>query len=417
MDQENGERLLIQSVVDDYLDGVEQNPERIRFLCKLQDEDREELIAYNEILNYLETQEQGEQLWKFKRITGHEGPLESHHNSYKGSKYNVMIEWENGEITSEPLSNIATDDPVTCAIYARENGLLDLPGWKRFKSIAKKEKKYIRMVKQAKLRSFCTSKQYQYGVEIPRNYEDAMRLDRQNGNDLWSNAIKEERDSIASYKVFINYGNKPPAGYKRIRVHFVFAVKHDGRHKARLVADGHLTDVPLESVYSGVVSLRGICIIVFLAEHNELQLWATDVGNAYLEAETSEKLYIVAGSEFGKLQGSILVFHKALYGLRTSGKRWHERFADCLMDLGFKPCVAEPDIWLRLNDDVYEYIGVYVDDLAIAAKDPKAITDKLINHYGFKLKGTGPLTFHLGCDFIRDQDGIMCIKPTKYIAK
>lgn len=44
-------------------------------------------------------------------------------------------------------------------------------------------------------------------------------------------------------------------GCKKIRVHFVFDVKHDGRHKARLVADGNLTEVPLSSVYSGVVSL------------------------------------------------------------------------------------------------------------------------------------------------------------------
>jgi len=41
-----------------------------------------------------------------------------------------MIEWENGEITSEPLTLIAADNPVTCAIYAKENGLLDLDGWK-----------------------------------------------------------------------------------------------------------------------------------------------------------------------------------------------------------------------------------------------------------------------------------------------
>ena len=34
----------------------------------------------------------------------------------------------------------------------------------------------------------------------------------------------------------------PPIGYKKICVHFVFDIKHDGCHKARLVADGHLTD-------------------------------------------------------------------------------------------------------------------------------------------------------------------------------
>jgi hypothetical protein len=50
----------------------------------------------------------------------------------------------------------------------------------------------------------------------------------------------------------------------------------------RLVADGHLTDIPLESVYSGVVSLRGFRIGLFLAELNHLKIWATDIGNAYI---------------------------------------------------------------------------------------------------------------------------------------
>ena len=67
-------------------------------------------------------------VWKFQRIVSHQGPLLPNHPDYKGSTYNVMIEWENGEITSEPLQVIAKDDPVTCAIYARENGLLDTPG-------------------------------------------------------------------------------------------------------------------------------------------------------------------------------------------------------------------------------------------------------------------------------------------------
>jgi hypothetical protein len=71
----------------------------------------------------------------------------------------------------------------------------------------------------------------------------------------------------------------PPTGYKRIRVHVVYDVKDDGRHKAtrcRLVpvADGYLTDIPLDSVYSGIVSLREFRLILLLAELNGLQLIA-----------------------------------------------------------------------------------------------------------------------------------------------
>ena len=184
-----------------------------------------------------------------------------------------------------------------------------------------------------------------------------------------------------------------------------------------MVADGHLTDVPLTSVYSGVVSLHGLHILTFMAELNNLETWATDIGNAYLEAKTSERVYIIAGPEFGERENHILVIFKALYGLRSSGARWHECFADCLHEMGFTPCKAEPDMWMHSNGDSYEYIAVYVDDLAIAAAKPQEIINILTNVYNFKLKGTGKISFHLGMDFFRDEEGTLCFAPKKYTQK
>ena len=85
--------------------------------------------------------------------------------------------------------------------------------------------------------------------------------------------------------------------------------------------------------------------------------------------------------------------------------------------MGFFPCKAEPDVWMRKKDELYEYIAVYVDDLAIAAKDPEQITNTLTKEYGFKLKGTGPLSYHLGCDYFRDKTNTLCFSPRKYIEK
>jgi hypothetical protein len=82
--------------------------------------------------------------WKFKHITSHQGPLKSDHPDYKGLTYNVMIEWENGEVTTEPLSIIAADDPIPCAMYAKSSNLLDAPGWKRFFKSQAKEKNLFR---------------------------------------------------------------------------------------------------------------------------------------------------------------------------------------------------------------------------------------------------------------------------------
>jgi hypothetical protein len=181
-----------------------------------------------------------------------------------------------------------------------------------------------------------------------------------------------------------------------------------------MVANGHLTDIPLESMYSGVVSLRGLQIITFLSELNGLDLWATDIGNAYLEAFTMEWNYIIAGPEFGQLEGHYLIIVKALCGLRTSGLCWHERFADCLHNEVFSPCKAEPDIWMRLNGDLYEYVATYVDDLCLGMLDPKSFTDTLQN---FKLKGTGPIDFHLGQSFSQNDNGEMEISAKCYSDK
>jgi hypothetical protein len=67
---------------------------------------------------------------------------------------------------------------VTCAICAKDTGLLDLQGWKQFKSMAKRQKKFTDLVNQAKLKSFGNTPKY----EIPCTYEQAMRFDENNGN-------------------------------------------------------------------------------------------------------------------------------------------------------------------------------------------------------------------------------------------
>ena len=234
-----------------------------------------------------------------------------------------------------------------------------------------------------------------------------------------------ELTQINEYKVFKHTGKAQfhngkvvtPDGFQKIRVHFVYAVKHDGRFKARLVADGHLTKDPVESIYSGVVSLRSLRMVVFLPQLNNLEIWGADVGNAYLEAYTDEKLSIIAGPEFKELQGHLLIMIKALYGTRSWGARWHDRLFDILQELNFKPSKADPDVWMRPEPGgtCYEYIAVYVDDLAIAAKDPQAFCNELKKKYNLKLKGVGPLEYHLGCTYKKDPDKTLAADPRRYV--
>ena len=364
--EDNGERHMAK-IID--IDDHGQPLEDIKFKLKINKDQAEEIMSYNQLMDYIQkgtdAEEDPDSLFKFRDILAHQGQLESTDPDHKGSKYNVMVEWESGEVTYDPLTLISKDDPITCAVYAKKHDLLDTTGWKHLKRYAKTSKRLIRAVKQSRIRQVRASARYQHGFQVPKDYNDAIRLDKENSNTHWQDAMDLELTQIHEYKVFKDTGKAKfhngkvvtPDGFQKIRVHFVYAVKHDDRFKARLVADGHLTKEPVESIYSGVVSLRSLRMVVFLSQLNDFEIWGADVGNA--------------------------------------------------------------DVWMRPEPGgtCYEYIAVYVDDLAIAAKDPQAFCNELKKKYSLKLKGVGPLEYHLGCTYKKDPDGTLAADPRRYVNK
>ena len=404
-------------VVKRILDRDSENHQNIKFLVEIGEGKYEEILTYNEISNMIDEQEEADEEqkhWLFTDILDHQGPLTQNHHDYKGSAYNVLVKWEDGTETYEPLDMMIKDDPITLAKYAYENDLLATPSWKRLRSYLSPSIK--RMVNKTKFKA--TTPIYKFGIQIPRNVKEAFALDAKNGNTKWQDAMQDEITSHYDYDTYKDHGTiKFLDGYKRICVHFVFDVKHDLRHKARLVAGGHLTDPTTEGTYSGVVSLRSLRIATLAAELNGLEIMVGDISSAYLEAYTEEKVYFIAGPEFGPLQGHLLTIEKALYGLRTSGARWHNKFADTLRDMGYSPCKADPDVWMKDCHTHYEYVCVYVDDIMFYGKEPQHFFDTLITQHHYKLKGVGKPVYHLGGDFYRDHDNTLAWGTRTYVKK
>ena len=252
--EDNGERHMAK-VID--IDDHGQTLEDIKFKLKINKDQAEEIMSYNQLMDYIQkgtdAEEDPDSLFKFRGIVAYQGPLESTDPNHKGNKYNVMVEWESGEVTYKPLTLISKDDPISCAVYAKKHDLLDTTGWKHLKRYAKTSKRLIRAVKQSRICQVRASARYQHGFQVPKDYNDAMRLDKENGNTHWQDAMDLELTQIHEYKVFKDTGKAKfhngkvvtPDGFQKIRVHFVYAVKHDGRFKARLVADGHLSRIHL----------------------------------------------------------------------------------------------------------------------------------------------------------------------------
>ena len=165
---ENGERqkTTFSEHVKDLCQQQVSRKDQLRFKLKIDGDQLDDLITPNQLLEYLEDKtDTGQMEDGFKCIKDHKGPYTSSDPAYNESSYNLLIEWETGEQTWEPLNNIIAGDPYTCAVYAKEDNLFNTPGWK-----------------------------------LLRKYASALQLDIHHGNNKWKEAIDLEIEAVYDKK-------------------------------------------------------------------------------------------------------------------------------------------------------------------------------------------------------------------------
>ena len=117
--------------------------------------------------------------------------------------------------------------------------------------------------------------------------------------------------------------------------------------KARWVKDGHCTPDQDTSSYAGFVSRESIRILLTHAALNGVLVMTSDVQNAYLQAQTSEKHLVICGPAFGiENIGKKAIITRALYGGKVSGREFWHHPQSCMKFLGFEYSQADPDVWM-----------------------------------------------------------------------
>ena len=163
------------------------------------------------------------------------------------------------------------------------------------------------------------AKTFKHGLEVPRNWKDIVRIDAEAGNRLWQEAIEQEFNALVMHGCFDfktpNY--KPPTDYQYARLHFVYDIKSDLRYKARLVCNGNQVDPRGLSTRATVVKTISVRLLDLIASAQGLKVLCGDIGNAFIQATTNEKIYTRLGHEFGNKRYCIALIVKALYGLTT----------------------------------------------------------------------------------------------------
>jgi hypothetical protein len=269
----------------------------------LQGDDDENWVSKSVIQEaLLSCKDDGTGNWVVKSIKDHR---------LEGNHYNVQVEWDDGNLMWEPLAVIRKDDPIKLALYSKEKGLIYHSGWRWARKMLKSNKRFARMLKLLKGQANAGPK-YKFGIQVPRNVKEAIRLDKENGNTLWQDAMQAEIKQLLDFKTFqiLPKGETTfpdMAKYQYVPLHFVFDVKFDLRRKAQCVAGGNWMEPPDSDVYSGVVSIENVRIVLFASVHNGLSICAADVGNVFLHRYTKELIYTRAGPKWGLLAGCILI--------------------------------------------------------------------------------------------------------------
>jgi Reverse transcriptase (RNA-dependent DNA polymerase) len=161
----------------------------------------------------------------------------------------------------------------------------------------------------------------------------------------------------------------------------VFDVKMTLECKARYVTSGHQMEPSKDITFASVVLRDSIWVAFLVAALNDLEILSADISGAHLNAPCGEKVYTIAGKEFGPhREGRPVVIKCTLYGLQSSGKAWRDHMAATLRDYGYSSCKADPDVWMRpkMKPDGFKYwsyILIYTDNILIIDHEPKVTMD------------------------------------------
>jgi hypothetical protein len=114
---DNGFRARIVRAILEHDVDMKRDSQHVKFMCEVDGDTADEIYTYNQVLDFIEhdnldVDSDMEQLYCFRRIIGHQGPLRTSDTDYKGSTYNVLVEWESEEIYYESLAMIGKPGDV-----------------------------------------------------------------------------------------------------------------------------------------------------------------------------------------------------------------------------------------------------------------------------------------------------------------
>jgi hypothetical protein len=209
--------------------------------------------------------------------------------------WKLLVEWANSSCQWIDLKLLKESNPVQVAEDATARNIADEPAFAWW--VPYVLRKHQDVVVSA-VNSWVKRTSHKYGIEVPTSKKHAIEVNQKNKNSFWADALKKEMGNVCVTFEILGQNAKAPPGWFKASGHIVFDVKMNFTQKARWVKEGHKTP-DSKTCFAGVVSRDSIRIALTHAALLDLPVMGADIRNAYLQAPSSEKHFIICGHEFG----------------------------------------------------------------------------------------------------------------------
>ena len=241
----------------------------------------------------------------------------------------------------------------------------------------------------------------------PASFREAMRSPNA---EEWKVSMGKEYDNLMGYHTW-ELVEKPP-NTNIVGSRWTYRIKRDNLGltndlKSRLVAQGfsQIPGLDFNETYSPTIRFTSIRLILTLACRYNLELRHIDVKGAYLNGILEDDVYMKQPEGFVEKGKEHLVckLKKGIYGLKQSGRVWHETLRREMEKLGFKPGDADTTIFFRFGDNKVEIAGWYVDDGLLATSSVESMERMITDIKGsFDIQNLGEPDRLLGIKIARD---------------
>lgn len=249
----------------------------------------------------------------------------------------------------------------------------------------------------------------EHGSEALLTYEEAVR------DKNWNKAVNSEMESLNKNNVWSLVDDKLSHGKEILTSRWIFKLKDNGKHKARLVVRGcqqKKDTLDFKDVYSPVVDTTSLRMLFALAAQENLALQTFDVKTAFLYGDLKEEVYMTIPEGYPEEKGKICKLEKALYGLRQAPHCWNKTLTNFLKKEGLYQMKTDQCIFR--NEKGTMYLGIHVDDGVVLGNEQSEIK-KLLKKLeeNFEMMVNENPSHYLGME-IKRTDRALTITQTKY---